>query len=263
MNDRQIKNEAWRLLWNREWFWRIFGGTMLLGICTGAISAVVNGIINATCTFTPPLLREIVLKKGQMPELTPGLVWGLSVTVLISAFLGLIMNGIRDYGRAVLQVRASDDMDGRWLEAAFSGFKMPLGLAWLWLRLCLVFLPWAILATIAGMALLIPAFVLYHFTGLATVEAVALCTICATLAVCVYLAIMSIPFYRYRYVLRIRADHPDWSASMCLRNCRELVHGQKWRIFKHDCSYWQIILVSLAVELAVVRARERHDVAVA
>ena len=60
-----------------------------------------------------------------------------------------------------------------------------------------------------------------------------------------------IPFYRYRYLFRIKAERPDWSAGQCMESCRELTDGCKWRIFSHDCSYWRIILLAL-LPLAVV-----------
>jgi hypothetical protein len=61
------------------------------------------------------------------------------------------------------------------------------------------------------------------------------------------LAIIAIPFYRYRFLFRLKADNPEWSASKCMKECRSLTDGRKWRIFKHDCSYWKILLLPLII----------------
>ena len=55
--------------------------------------------------------------------------------------------------------------------------------------------------------------------------------------------VMCGPFYRYRYVFRLKADHPDWTALQCMRGCSELTYGFKWRSFKLDCSYWRTLLL--------------------
>ena len=53
-------------------------------------------------------------------------------------------------------------------------------------------------------------------------------------------------------MFRIKADHPDWSAGECMRHCREIVYGNKWRIFVHDCSYWRILLGALLPLLVIM-----------
>ena len=151
-----------------------------------------------------------------------------------------ILGGIASYGNSRLQLRAADDNSESWMKVAFSGFKIPLDLAWLTFRICVVFMIWMILALIPSgvVAAIFFAIVPKPQTPGELASAVAV----VTLASAIFIAIYCVPFYMYRYLFRIKADHPDWSAGECMRHCRELVCGSKWRIFVHDCSYWRILL---------------------
>jgi membrane protein YdbS with pleckstrin-like domain len=78
-----------------------------------------------------------------------------------------------------------------------------------------------------------------------TVESAAVYAFVTVVAASLVMAIVCIPFYRYRYLFRLKADNPDWSAGRCFRECAALVDGAKWRMFMHDCSYWRILLMPL------------------
>ena len=41
----EIRDEAWRLLWERKWFWKLLGAAILLQVCSQAVVTIVNGIV--------------------------------------------------------------------------------------------------------------------------------------------------------------------------------------------------------------------------
>ncbi len=242
-DNNAIREEAWRLLWNRNWFWKLLGGSILLTVCTQAVITIVNGIVYSLGVFNITAAMNLVEKRMSMPEFTPRIAWEFSSSIILYLFFTLIMSAIAAYGNAALFVRSTEDNDDGWLKTAFGGFKMPLGLAWLMFRLWMIYFAWGFLAVIPGAAAF--AWLCEAVPRPETPIAIAVYTTVFTLSACVFTAIYCIPFYKYRYIFRLKADHPDWSAGQCIRSCRELVDGSKWRIFKHDCSYWRILLLAL------------------
>ncbi len=242
-DNKAIRDEAWRLLWKRSWFWRLLGGAILLSVCAQAIVTIANGIVYRLGVFNITAAMNLLEKRMPMPEFTPRIIWEFSSSTLLYLFFVIITGAIAAYGVSVLQVRSADDNDEGWLKAAFGGFKMPLGLTWLYLRLWLVYLFWMILAALPGIAVF--AWLDTAAPPPGTPIAITIYTIAFSLCACVFIAIYCMPFYKYRYAFRLKADHPDWTAGECMRSCRELVYGSKWRIFQHDCSYWRIILLAM------------------
>ena len=223
----QPRDKAWRILWKNKWIWRLVSATILMQLaCHTILSAI--GIL-----FDHDKIAANAEASGSVPNLI-----SLLPSAALLLFIYVIITGIFHYGADKLLNHAADGKDDDWLKAAFSGFKIPLGLGYLCLRMTLVFICWTIV-------LLLPLSLL---TGKLTQENLS--------AIVIYLglyltAFLSIPFYRYRYLFRIKADHPEWSAGKCLKHCRELTKGSKWRIFKHDCSYWKVLLIPLLLLLLI------------
>ena len=74
----------------------------------------------------------------QVSEFTPRIILELASSTVLIFFLSFILGGIALYGNSRLQLRAVDDNDESWMKTAFSGFKIPLELAWLTFRVSLV-----------------------------------------------------------------------------------------------------------------------------
>ena len=236
----EIRNEAWRLLWERKWFWKLLGAAILLQVCSQAVVTIVNGIVYRLGVFNLTAMMNLQEEHMPLPQFTPRLIWEFSSSTALSLFFAFILGGIALYGNSRLQLRAVEDNDESWMKTAFSGFKIPLELAWLTFRVSLVYTFWMVLALIPAAAL-----VALFFSAVPTPQTPAelsMSVAVVTLASVIFIAIYCIPFYKYRYLFRIKADHPDWSAGECMRHCREIVYGSKWRIFVHDCSYWRILL---------------------
>ena len=246
----EIRNEAWGLLWERKWFWKLLGAAILLQVCSQTVVTVVNGIVYRLGVFNVTAMMNMAEERLQMPEFTPRLIWEFTSSTALMMFFAFILGGIALYGNSRLQLRAVEDNDENWMRIAFSGFRIPLELAWLSFCMFLIFIFWMIIALIpAGTA------VALFFAAVPTPQTLvelALSVAVVTLASSIFIAIYCIPFYKYRYLFRIKADHPDWSAGECIRHCRELVKGNKWRIFTLDCSYWRILLGTLLPLLAIM-----------
>ena len=248
--NSEIRNEAWRLLWERKWFWKLLGAAILLQVCSQVIITIVNGVVYRLGVFNITAMTNMIEERIPLPEFTPRIILELASSTVLIFFLSFILGGIALYGNSRLQLRAVDDNDESWMKTAFSGFKIPLELAWLTFRVSLVYIFWTVLAFIPAVAV-----GALFFTAVPTPQTPAelsMSVAVVTLASVIFIAIYCIPFYKYRYLFRIKADHPDWSAGECMRHCRELVCGSKWRIFVHDCSYWRILLGALLPLLVIM-----------
>lgn len=238
--NEEIRNEAWTKLWREKWFWRILSASILLDLSMQLIFKIIC-IVASSCIGDISTLSQTNLSnslamvaRGDMSDLPT-----ITLHIAITAFMTIIATGITQFGKSTVLLRAADGKQEGYLKAAFEGLKMPLGLAYLTLRVALVFILWGFLALLP---FLLAAFVCI----LATPENANLNTLitvlCYTIASTLFLAIIAIPFYRYRFLFRMKADNPEWSAGKCMRECRSLTQGNKWRIFKHDCSYWKEFL---------------------
>ena len=243
-SDCEIRKSAWRTMWERKWFWKLIGASILLNAASQAVVQINDGILNRLGVMTVSKLQGIAHQHGTMPEFNANAIWQLSSSLLLMFFLSFVMGSVMQYGFNALLLRTTEDDDGNgWMKTAFSGYKMPLELTWLAFRVAVVYAAYgAVGALPAG------AFVACLKFGHLTPVEIGIFTAASVSA---YIAMICIPFYRYRYLFRIKAEHPDWSASQCMRSCRELTDGYKWRIFSHDCSYWRIMLLALLPLAAV------------
>ena len=149
----EIRNEAWRLLWERKWFWKLLGAAILLQVCSQAVVTIVNGIVYRLGVFNLTAMMNLQEEHMPLPQFTPRLIWEFSSSTALSLFFAFILGGIALYGNSRLQLRAVEDNDESWMKTAFSGFKIPLELAWLTFRVSLVYIFWMVLALIPAAAL--------------------------------------------------------------------------------------------------------------
>ena len=230
MTNYEIRRVAWERLFKGRWFWKLFGGGLLLGICGQAAQTVLGGVLARLGVIGWIEYGQIVFENQQtlttpVPELTQQfMVTATSVTVL-EMFVGWIMAGIASYGAAVILSRCLKNVAEGWLGAAFGGFKMPLGLFALMFRYVLIWLGWSILS--------IPTL------GL----------------------LLVVPFYRYRFLWLVKAEHPELGAGACLKATRQLMDGNKMRSFRLDCSYWKpitfllLLVCVMSVGICIVCAK--------
>ena len=256
-SNTEFRNLAWKRLWADHWFGRLFGGGLLLGLCGYAVNVVIGGILGRLGVQD---WQDYYLARAQnlkdlttpVPNLTGDYIFTATSATVLETFIGYIMAGIAAYGAAVILLRCIRNEENGWLGAAFGGFKDPFGMLWLFVRLMLIYLGWMLLALLPiGVIVGVCVPVVKPMLETSPLQAAILLSCAFTLAFAAFLAIYCIPFYRYRFLFLVKADHPDWSAGACIRSCRALMEGHKWQSFKLDCSYWKpITLVLLALLMA-------------
>ena len=256
-SNTEFRNLAWKRLWADHWFGRLFGGGLLLGLCGYAVNVVIGGILGRLGVQD---WQDYYLARAQnlkdlttpVPNLTGDYIFTATSATVLETFIGYIMAGIAAYGAAVILLRCLRNEENGWLGAAFGGFKDPFGMLWLFVRLMLIYFGWMLLALLpVGVIVGVCVPVVKPMLESEPLLAAALMAIAFTLGISIFLAIYCIPFYRYRFLFLVKAEHPDWCAGECLRSCKALMEGHKWQSFKLDCSYWKpITLVLLALLMA-------------
>ena len=254
----EFRNLAWKRLWADKWFGRLFGGWILLTLCGYAVNTVIGGILGRLGVQDwQDYYVAVAMNRRDLttpvPNLTSNYIFTATSASVLEAFIGYIMTAIATYGAAVILLRCLKNEEEGWLGAAFGGFKDPFGMLWLFVRIMLIYLGWMLLAlfpigVIAGVCFPVVKPMLES----APLLAATLMAIAFTLGISIFLAIYCIPFYRYRFLFLVKAEHPDWSAGACIRSCRALMEGHKMESFKLDCSYWMPITLVLLLTLLVV-----------
>ena len=256
----EFRNLAWKRLWADKWFGKLFGGGLLLGLCASAVNIVIRGILGRLGAedwqgYFETYQRNRLDVTVPIPNLTGNYIFTATSATVLEMFIGYIMAGIVAYGSAVILLRCLRNEQEGWLGAAFGGFKHPFGMLWLFVCLMLICLGWMLLAILPlGVIVGICFPVVKPMLETSPLQATILLSCAFTLAFAAFLAIYCIPFYRYRFLFLVKADHPDWSAGACIRSCRALMEGHKWQSFKLDCSYWKPITLVLVLLLMMVVA---------
>ena len=244
----ELRELAWKRLWAGHWFGRLFGGGFLLSLCGYAVNAVIGGILGRLNVHN---WQDYYLARVQnlrdlttpVPNLTNDFIFQATSSGILSMFIGYIMAGIAAYGSAAILLKCLKNEENGWLGAAFGGFRDPFGMLWLFVRYILIFIGWGLLA---GVPIGLCVTVLVK-AGLMTSPAV--CGCLTSFGLCYALLILSIPFYRYRFLFLVKAEHPDWSAGACIRSCKALMEGHKMESFRLDCAYWKPITLALLLSI--------------
>ena len=247
-SNTEFRELAWKRLWAGHWFGRLFGGGLLLSLCGYAANTVIGGVLNRLGVQT---WQDYYLARVQnlrdlttpVPNLTNEFIFQATSSGFLSMFIGYIMAGIAAYGSAVILVKCLKNEENGWLGEAFGGFKDPFGMLWLMIRYILIFFGWGLLAG-APVGLCVTVLVK---AGLMTSPVA--CGCLTSFCLCYTLLILSIPFYRYRFLFLVKAEHSDWSAGECIRSCRALTDGHKMESFRLDCSYWKPITLVLLLSI--------------
>ena len=249
-SSTEFRELAWKRLWADHWFGRLFGGGLLLSLCGYAVNTVIGGVLNRLGVQT---WQDYYLARVQnlrdlttpVPNLTNDFIFQATSSGILSMFIGYIMAGIAAYGTAVILLRCLENEENGWLGAAFGGFRDPFGMLWLMIRYLLIFFGWGLIAG-APIALCVTVLVK---AGLMTSPVA--CGCLTSFCLCYALLILSIPFYRYRFLFLVKAEHPDWSAGACIRSCKALTEGHKMESFRLDCAYWKPITLTLLMSILI------------
>lgn len=247
-SNTEFRNLAWKRLWADHWFGRLFGGGLLLGLCGYAVQVVLSGILGRLGVQSWLEYLQAVAQNRQdlttpIPNLTSNYVSQASSSTLLTVFFSFLMAGIAAYGGAVILKKCLANDEKGWLGEAFGGFKYPFGMLWLWVRLWLIWIGWT------AVAFSVPGFLCgvgYPLVkGLPLMHLSIVAGLFVTVALCWVIWIYCIPFYRYRFLWLVKAEHPEWSAGECICACRKLMKDNMLKSFRLDCSYWKSITLML------------------
>lgn len=246
-----FRARAWGRLMKEGWLLRMIGGSILLGICGRAVQTVVGGMLGrlnvpSWSSYLEALALNSKTLTTPVPNLTEEYIRQATSGSLLELFFGMIMGGIAAYGAGVILSRCLKNDDKNWLKAAFGGFRMPFGLFGLLAYYWAIWLGWWLLALLPPA---IAGYFAWNSLGAAEpgVGLLAAWSAGFALASGLAIALLCVPFYRYRFLYLVKAENPDLSAIECIRRCRHLTDGHKWESFKLDCSFWRQILLLIVV----------------
>ena len=244
----ELKQLAWQRLWADHWFWRLFGGGVLLGLCGYAVQIVLSGIlgwlhVQSWFDYLGAVAQNRQDLTTPVPQLTPDFVSQACSSTVLTMFLSFIMAGIASYGCAVILKKCLANDEKGWLGEAFGGFKYPFGMLWLQLRYWLIWIGWSLVAFGVPGFLCGAGYPLVK--NLPMLQQALVAGIGMMLLFCWVVWIYCIPFYRYQFLWLVKAEHPEWGAGECIGACRKLMKGNMLKSFRLDCSYWKSITLML------------------
>ena len=216
---KQIRQETWALL-KTKWFGRI----IVVGSVLMAISLVVHyAIVGAFAALSIDSLGEFCTNKAQAAQAGLGYTLPtmrayvwMAVGWLFQSFIGYIFAAIMLYGAARVMLKAEANDVRRWFADSFEGFSRPFEMLGTLLLINVKVFLWALLFVIPGI----------------------------------------IAAYRYRQTWFLKIEHPDWTASACIKESGRLMKGHKWQAFWLDLTYClacmgMLIVLNMLVILSV------------
>ena len=259
-SNREIRSEAWTLLWRERWFFRLAAAWLLLAsICAavlaGAAAAFAAAGIETLSDFNQAKLEAARQGLGYaVPSMAA--MRQMALASLFEMFLNCLFVGILSVGFAKVGLMAArHDVTG-WFRDVFVGFSRPFGMLWTMLRVSLGMFVWLMVAMLPIVAVasqvapsVAKALALGH--GIAGNALISV----GTTGVMLWLV------YRYRAVWYLKADRPDSGALAVVREAVAMMRGAKLRALSLDCSYaaasLPLLLLAPALAFFALRATER------
>lgn len=216
-SNRELRQETATAI-RGKWRWRL----LLVLFALQAIAQVANQSLaqfNRQLEITS--LADFMAKK--IDALQQGLDYALPtheayrqmwVAAGFEYFVSLVFGSIVLFGLAAVALRAVRNEEDGWLATGFSGFRRPLGIAWLLLLQNLIIGFWMLLFVVPGI----------------------------------------VAIYRYRQALYLKCENPDWGALRCLGESGRMMKGYKGQAFLLDLHYigWLFAVTMLAGVGAVI-----------
>lgn len=240
--NKEIRAEAWGLLWREGWFMRLLAvGVILSVVMIGALLGLY---------FAYKALGVESLSDFQRAKLNAAAA-GLDFTApsseasmrmwlgsLFQNFIQHLFSGLVMFGMVSVLLKAVRRDAKGWFASAFGGFQMPFSAFWLWFRVQFQTALWMLMTLVPTMVVVS---VVLNVLGFAPTSPGGLLVIflgCLPAAL-VFLWVL----YRYQLAWFLKAEHPEWRAGRCIARSVELMRGLKRRAVSLDCSYWLWILL--------------------
>lgn len=198
-SSKEIREEAWSLLWKNNHIWKLFGVWVLHMV-----------IYFGACAFVYSL-TGFNDNAGGIVQLVGNLFQAVMALGFAAAFLGVVRGE-----------------EGEILSDSFFGYKYPFRAFFAQMVMGFVILAWAFLPLVVTVSLAARA--LETRTTLHVIGAMMFYLFSIIIAITVS--------YRYRQLWFIKADDPSSGAFAALKRSVKMMEGNKWRLFKFDMSYW-------------------------
>ena len=227
--NREIRAEAWRLLWRGGGIVRLAGAGLVLGIVLFGVTAA---LAYAFRVLDIPTLQDFMAAQQQAASQglgytasSDGALMRMVGASLFQSFIQYLLMGISTYG--VVNLCLKTVRGERGIGAAFVGFGAPFSTFWLMFGVQIRTAFWMMLA-------LMPASMLLAVGNDNALASVGI----GLVMIVVLLLVLTWVIYRYRNVWLLKADHPEWGAGRCIAGSVEMMKGWKMRAVRLDCSYW-------------------------
>lgn len=201
-SSKEIREEAWSLLWKNNHIWKLFGVWVLQMI-------ILLGVVLTLSTLTG------------FNENAEGLIQ--LVGNLLQAVIALGM------GAALLGIVRGEE--GSVLSDSFLGYLYPFRAFFAQMVAGFVILAWAFVPIVILVGILT---MVAHSGGEVNSAMIGVAGLAYLIAFIIVLTVS----YRYRQLWFIKADDPSSGAFAAIKRSAKMMDGHKWRLFKLDMSYW-------------------------
>ena len=249
--NREIRDEAWNLLWRGGGFVRLAGAGFVLGVVLFGVMAALACAFRALDIAT---LQDFMAAQQQAASQglgytasSDGSMVRMIGASLFQSFVQYLLMGIATYG--VMNLSLKTVRGERGLGAALAGFGAPFATSWLMFGVQIRTAFWLLLAVVPASALV--TLTVGNGGGLSYLLMVLVVTVAVV-------AVLTWVIYRYRNVWLLRADHPEWSAGRCIAGSVVMMNGWKMRAASLDCSYWLSFLGLVPLTAAGVWAAAKY-----
>lgn len=198
-SSKEIREEAWSLLWKKNHIWKLFGVWIL------------QTIILLVVVLTLSALTGFNENAEGLIQLVGNLFQAVIALGLSAALLGIVRGE-----------------EGKVLSDSFFGYLYPFRAFFAQMAVSFVILAWVFLPLAVTVALAARA--LETRTTLHVIGAMMFYLFSIIIAFTVS--------YRYRLLWFIKADDPSSGAFAAIKRSAKMMDGHKWRLFKLDMSYW-------------------------
>jgi hypothetical protein len=215
----EMRGEAWKQVVCTKWMWRLAVALMLLNaVAHFVLKLISDAYVEMGITTCAEFAKSKFVAAQQGLDYTvpsSTVLWQMIGASAFETFIAYIFGAILALGLALVTLKAVRSDEEKWLVGAFEGFRRPLESAWLLFLINLRVFLWSLLFVVPGV----------------------------------------VAAYRYRQAWYIKAQHPEFTASQCIKRSTEMMVGWKWKAFVFDFSYvgW-LLLAGLVVGAGLVVA---------
>lgn len=198
-SSKEIREEAWSLLWKNNHIWKLFG--------VGVLQAIIYFGVVGTLFWLVGFNKNA----ESLIQIVGNLFQAVIALGLCAALLGVARGE-----------------EGAILSDSFLGYKYPFRAFFAQMVAGFVILAWVFLPLAVTVALAARA--LETRTTLHVIGAMMFYLFSIIIAITVS--------YRYRQLWFVKSDDPSSGAFAAIKRSAKMMDGHKWQLFKLDMSYW-------------------------